>query len=86
MIKCKQFTEKIHVYLNGETPADTSRMGMWMHQMMCSNCRHYMHQIQDVIRLGEKIDARDKEEFECSDKFKSDLVKNYKKTNPGLDP
>ncbi len=84
MIKCKQFTEQIHAYLDGDKVPQGSRMGMWMHQMLCSHCRRYMQQIQDVIKVGETLEREEKKDFECSDDFKSDLLENYKKTNPNL--
>lgn len=84
MINCKQFTEHINLYLDGEPVPGSSRMGMWMHQMLCSPCRRYMNQIQDVIQLGATIEHEDRKDFDCSESFKEELVKNYKKTNPGL--
>lgn len=84
MINCEQCTEHVHGYLDGEPVPGSSRAGMWMHHVLCGPCRRYMKQIQDVIQVGATIADKDREDFECSEAFKDALVKQYKKTNPGL--
>lgn len=86
MITCQQFTQQVDAYLEGEPFEHGSRMGMWMHQLFCRGCKNYMLQIHDVAQLGEKLDQQDKqdEDLTCPEDIKKNLVKNYKKTNPGL--
>ena len=82
MITCKEFTEEWVAYREGEPLQRASRAGMWMHRVMCGPCRRYVKQVEQVLELAPELDP-DEQELACPEDLKSDLVKKYKKTNPG---
>ncbi len=84
MINCKDLTENLDLYLNKKPIKGSSRLGIWMHLLVCKNCRVYAEQIKTVSELGPQVHEQEKKEDACSEEFKNDLVKKYKKTNPGL--
>lgn len=58
MLNCREMTQVVTAYLEGELPI-WSRMGISMHIMMCSHCRRYFKQIRDIQKATGKVPELD---------------------------
>ncbi|NOQ94673.1 MAG: hypothetical protein GQ547_08590 [Methylophaga sp.] len=50
MYQCKDITEEVNNYIEGDLPF-TKRIGLFFHFIMCSCCRNYLQQIRSTISV-----------------------------------
>ena len=48
MFQCKDIAEEASNYLDGDLPI-RKRVGLFLHLVICSCCREYLHQIKQTI-------------------------------------
>jgi len=48
MYQCKDITEEVNNYIDGDLPL-IKRMNLFVHLLMCSCCRNYLQQIRSTI-------------------------------------
>ena len=48
MLQCKDVTDETSIYIEGDLPL-TKRIALFLHLLICHNCRHYIQQFKDTI-------------------------------------
>ena len=54
MLTCKQITELVTAYAEGQLGL-TDRLRFWMHLGMCSNCKNYVRQLKATAKALGKL-------------------------------
>jgi predicted anti-sigma-YlaC factor YlaD len=50
MYQCKDITEEVNNYLDGDLPL-SKRIGLFFHLLICSCCRNYLQQVRSTISI-----------------------------------
>jgi len=61
MLKCKDIVDNSSDYLDRSMPFG-KRISVWLHIMMCVNCRRYLRYIQAVMALLPTIKPQEDDE------------------------
>jgi len=56
MLTCRDVTERVTDYVEGEMPFG-QRVSVWMHLAMCRHCRAYLRQYRDTITTLNQLPA-----------------------------
>tara|TARA_R110002050_G_scaffold1244_2_gene8498 strand:- start:25724 stop:25963 length:240 start_codon:yes stop_codon:yes gene_type:complete len=60
MIQCKDLTEEVSDYLDGDLPL-RKRMGLFFHLLICRCCRNYLQQFRSTIKAVKVFRPKEKE-------------------------
>lgn len=63
MFQCKDIAEEASNYLNRDLPLK-KRIGLFLHLVICSCCRHYLQQIKQTIKTVSVIKPREKSQID----------------------
>jgi len=81
MLKCKDVTDETSNYIEGALSFG-KRIAMFLHLMICRNCRHYVQQFQSTIDAVETSQPQEMDETDRKALAKK-LHAMCQKTNSG---
>lgn len=89
MISCREFTQSLTQYMEGQLPAG-GRMGIVMHSLMCSHCRRYARQVRLVVSLSSRASNDELPESDSGTslepaKREDELVNAFSRRHRGVD-